>query len=111
MISCQIAELEACLADLNATREKIGVMLQDGLTEDELATLTEEAEKKADEMKVKIEADLSEEEKAKAEELEERVEIEIKKLTVEFTERLNAAEAEAREEIAKKRNERKKGAK
>lgn len=105
------AELEACLADLNATREKIGVMLQDGLTEDELATLTEEAEKKADEMKVKIEADLSEEEKAKAEELEERAKIEIEKLRVEFTERLNAAEAEAREEIAKKRNERKEGAK
>lgn len=101
------AELEACLADLKANAAAIGAMMEDGLTEEELDALQSEAEKKAEEMLERIEADLSEDELAKAEELKQQAEQTIKTLTEEFTDRLTAAETAAMEEIERRRAERK----
>ncbi len=101
------AELEACLADLNATAENITLMMEGGLTEDELETLIENAEEKAEEMLEKINADLTEEEKARAEEFIAQAEATVKTLTEDFSSRLDAAEKEAKEHIERHREERK----
>jgi len=101
------AELETCLADLQGTVEEIAVMMENGLTEEELDALQESAEEKAEAMLVKIKADLSEEELAKAETMKQQAEATIKTLTAEFSARLDAAEATAKEEIERRRTERK----
>ena len=101
------AELEVCLADLNTTVEKIGVMMDEGLTDEELEELVDYAEDKALAMLTKIKADLSEEELAEAKALEENAKATVDKLTKEFTERLTAAENAAKAELERKHNERK----
>ncbi len=100
------AELDACLADLDATLINITAMMEDGLTEEELDTLIEAAEEKADAMKVKIEADLSAEELERVETLKAQAQQQIQTLTQEFENRLSAAETAARNELSRLKEER-----
>ena len=73
------AELEACLEDLNSTVVNIGTMMEGGLTEEELEA---------------------------AEELKRQAEETVTRLTSEFSQRLTAAETEAKAEIERRRAER-----
>lgn len=100
------AELESCLADLNATVEKIGVMMQDGLTEDEIDELSDEAQAKAKAMEEKILADLTEEELERVAQLRETAKSTIERLKSEFDARLTSAEQAAKAEIERRREER-----
>ncbi len=100
------AELEACLADLDDTVVKIGEMMADGITEDELEALIEDAEDKAEAMLVKIKADLTEEELERVEALKAEAEDTIARLRTEFSDRLAAAEASAKAYIESRREER-----
>ena len=100
------AEFEACLADLNATSEKIADIMENGDTSDAVILLAAQAQKKADEVLEKIENDLTDAEKAKAEAILTAVESQVKTLTSEFEGRLSVAEAQAKQYIENKRQQR-----
>ena len=100
------AELEACLADLNASAEKLSAMMAEGLTEDELEELADEAEEKAEAMLEKIEADLTEAELERVAEIQREAEAQIKNLRDQFSARLTEAENAAKAEIERRRAER-----
>ncbi len=100
------AEFEACLADLNTTVTNIATMMADGLTEEELDALIEDAEEKAEDMLEKIKSDLSEEELATVDNLKAQAKTVIDTLTGEFLERLSTAETNAKNELARLKEER-----
>lgn len=100
------AEFEQCLADLNATAEKLTEIMENGDTSDSIILLANEAQEKADEILEKINNDLTDGEKARAEEMKANIEEQIKTLTNEFEARLSAAEAQAKQYIENKRQER-----
>ena len=100
------AEFEACLEDLRATSEKIADIMENGDTSDAVILLAEQAQKKADEVLEKIENNLTDAEKAKAEAILTAVESQVKTLTSEFEGRLSVAEAQAKQYIENKRQQR-----
>ncbi|MBR7117094.1 MAG: hypothetical protein IKC87_05240 [Clostridia bacterium] len=100
------ADLEACIADLNATALNITAIMQNGLTEEEIDALADAASEKAEAMYERIKADLSEEELEAIENLRAKAEESITTLTNQFKDRLTAAENQAKQQLAKLREER-----
>lgn len=105
----QMAEIEACLADLALVEEKVGSIMEDGVTLSEIDVLATEAEELAAEMLVKIKADLSEDELAEAETKIENLKALQAQLTADFEARLSAAENEAKTFIENARKAREEG--
>ena len=99
-------EFEDCLAYLSATSEKLTAIIENGDTSDSVIMLANETQAMADEMLEKINADLTDAEKARAEELMTSVNAQISALTSEFENRLSIAEAQAKQYIESKRQER-----
>lgn len=107
MTDAQKADIEACLADLALVEEKVGEIMDGGVTLTDVDLLATDAEMKAAEMLEKIEADLSDEEFAAAEARIEELKALQKKLTEDFEARLSEAEAEAKKYIEDAREARK----
>ena len=103
----QKADIEACLADLALVEEKVGEIMDGGVTLTDVDLLATDAEMKAAEMLEKIKADLSDEELAAAEARIEELKALQKKLTEDFEARLSEAEAEAKKYIEDAREARK----
>lgn len=100
------AELDGCIADLNATVEHIGALIDGGLSDEKLDELVDDAEAKAEAMLKKIEADLTDEELQKVDSLKQQATEAIRTLTEEFVSRLDTAEQLAKSELQRIREER-----
>ena len=109
MTDAQKADIEACLADLALVEEKVGQIMEGGVTLSEVDVLATEAEELAAEMLTKIEADLSAEELAEAEAKIENLKALQAQLTADFEARLSAAETEAKAFIENARKAREEG--
>ncbi|MBR2611663.1 MAG: hypothetical protein IKC72_01220 [Clostridia bacterium] len=107
MTSDAKAKYEECLAYLEETVEKIHLLTEGALSAEEFDAMVDEAEERAEAMLEVIENDLSEEEKAKVEEKKAEIQGKMEELHKEFTDRLDAAEKQAREELARRHEERK----
>lgn len=101
------AKYEECLSYLDETVDKINLLADGVLSAEEFDAMVDEAEERAEEMLEIIENDLSDAEKAKVEEKKAEIKGKMEELHKEFTNRLDAAEAHAREELARRREERK----
>jgi hypothetical protein len=101
------AKYEECLSYLDETVEQINLLADGVLSAEEFDAMVDEAEERAEEMLEIIENDLSDAEKAKVEEKKAEIKGKMEELRKEFTNRLDAAEAHAREELARRREERK----
>lgn len=101
------AEFEACLADLNAAKVKLGEVIENGITEDEIEQLADEAEEKAEDVLERINADLTDEEKASVEASKSALQSSIQTLKDSFNGALESAENDAKSYIEDKKNERK----
>ncbi len=106
MTDAQKAEIEACLADLALVEEKVGQIMEGGVTLSEVDVLATEAEELAAEMLTRIEADLSAEELAEAEAKIEDLKALQAQLAADFEARLSAAETEAKSFIENARKSR-----
>ncbi len=100
------AEFQTCLDDLQATNASLADIIENGATDEQVIALAAEAQKKADAVLEKINADLSEDEKARAEALKAEVQTQIATLTADFNARLTAAETSAKQYIESERAKR-----
>ena len=101
------AECEACLADLAKVEATLVQIIEGGITSDEIESLANEADSKAEDMLTKIKDDLSDAELELVNNRIEALKTQQEKLTEEFKSRLAAAETQAKEYINAKREERK----
>ncbi len=102
----QKADVEACIAELEAMESTIDGIIKGGVTLSEVEMLEADAEIKAAEMLTKIEADLSESELAEVNARIEELKTKQANLTAEFEQRLAKAETEAKAKIEAARQER-----
>lgn len=102
----QKADIDACIAELEAMVEKIDEIINGGVTLSDIEMLEADAEIKASEMLTKIEADLSESELAEVNARIDELKAKQADLTKQFEDRLATAEAEARAKIEAAKQER-----
>lgn len=99
-------EFNACLAELEATKDKLTAIIADGVTSDEIEELAEEADEKAEEILERINEDLTDAEKESVESAKAGLTSMIEGLKNTFNSALSTAENQAKSYIEQKRNER-----